>query len=473
MVRRSLHIAKQVRSGTEKSWCKALDLFSHMFSTGNEPDMVAYTSSLMAAGQGMQWQGSLGLLAQMRCSRTTPDAKTFITALGACAKGGAAGAADGLLATMGRMSLKADVVGMTSVVAAHARSNHRQKVVELLDRMQSASLEPNDYTLNFAIESCGTDWAEALSIFCGLCGDGFRPGAAVYDALIGSCGSVWGAACELLELMLRDRVDPSAHSYARTITSCCAGARQADELGQGAASDMWKRALVLLIDGESRKVDLDVVAYNTALETCVGPGDASWECAIAVLRRMHLRFLSPNEGTYCALIQTCSAGPFEELAPRLLESAWGIKESRAKKQVLCAVALEACEALSSRRGTETEASTGREHLMTRLLQDARDAKLEMDAITYRGAIQGSGSSWRLALGYFVDMRAALPGPDANAHRQLCISFAKGNAWEHASAMLEMLEGARHGGLEPSLAVVASFNSAISACQVAVRRRPLL
>lgn len=161
-------------------------LFADMSEQCLHPDVVTYSSLIMAHGTAHDVDSALRLFSKMPSVGIPRCSQTFAAILSACAKTGAVDHAAQLLAEMETSSLQPNLGHMTSAVAACARRQDEARARSFFEEMDRRTIKP-DVIAYTALISChvGVDaLLRAEALFAEMEGRGIQPDSFAFNAML-------------------------------------------------------------------------------------------------------------------------------------------------------------------------------------------------------------------------------------------------------------------------------------------------
>ncbi|CAK9062410.1 unnamed protein product [Durusdinium trenchii] len=342
-----------------------------------------------------------------------------------------------------------NVISFNAAIAACEKAMQWHQALALLDDMPSRSLQPNSVTYNSAITACdkSQQWQTALHLLGTMpCRDVIS-----YNAAISACSRShqWTQSLQLLKSLEEEEEE----------------ALEADEVSYGAAlrsSSSECFALDVLERIERRRLELNLIVWNSALSACAGnwpmvlsmlqqhEADAqsftlaltacgtssAWEAALAVLEQMPQRQVEVDDICFNSALHAVSSGRWD-VALHMLQ---------ATDHVVDVVGYSACI-----RECPWEIAMW-------LFESMLDQRLQTDLVAFGaalGACERSGR-WEQALSFLGSMPHRQHMPNTMCFNVALSACEKSSQWAVALQLLGTL----------GTADLVSFNAAISACEKA-------
>ncbi|CAK9101589.1 unnamed protein product [Durusdinium trenchii] len=478
-----------VISSCEKAgeWQQALHFLEYMDTVAVEPSIISYNAAISACEKANHWRQALELftLASTQ-TRLAGDVVGVNAALSACAKAAAQTQALSLFRAMPQMKLLPDVISYSTVITGQPWP----QVLNLLELMGSAAVQPNTITRNAAITSCVTgvwpSWPVALELLRAAehrsqpnrSPLGQRSSishlaeeSVATNVVLSGCvrAAAWQAALELFAKMV-EVASADAVSYSVAISAAEEATAWQDALllllatPRDAAAPLafaaaistvaragharWPWALELLRQMAREEVLPDVVCFNAAISSCEKAGQ--WPQALSLLDELGRR-RTASVVSYSAAISALRSAPSGVERARVLFDA--MQGARVQPNVVSFVSLLSCYETAWRWPDAL-------HLListssTRALISSAAGNVAMSACE-------KALEWEQALRTFWWMIEQSLQPDLISYVAAMSSCEKGHQWQ---AALSFFERMRLESIRPD---VTCFNAAISCCEKALQ-----
>ncbi|CAE7587345.1 unnamed protein product [Symbiodinium natans] len=188
-----------------------------------------------------------------------------------------------------------------------------EMTVGLLEKMQALGFSPEIATFNAVLSACARaqELAQCKLLLDTVNGASLQPDTVTCDHLIGGCcrRGLWEQALLLLG-RARDLSLADVSTFEEGLQACFRGRQP-------------RLALLLLAEMDRMPAGVTTPAINTAMATCARFG--LWKQAIALLSELQSRHLPPDSATYAAAAAACQSAPSTawEYAVLLLQESQG------------------------------------------------------------------------------------------------------------------------------------------------------
>lgn len=307
------------------------------------------------------------------------------------------------------------VVAHSAAINACARGSRWQHAQQVFVDMMAEGVAPNAIACNAVINACekSARWEQAIAWLAELPAQRLRPTVISFNTAISACsrGKRWTQAVQLVE-----QLEKEAHLAPNSIT-LAAVLSGLDTARQAKDGSDW------LAEWQSKRLDLDTIAYNVAISACE-KGQA-WASAFWLLQQMRGEEASSSSRPD-VLSYNAAASSLEMQAP----SQWW--------------------------------------RTAQLLQQMRIDEVQADAITYNSliAVCERGQQWHCSLVLWEEMLSAGVVPTAIGFNAMLGACSRGAQWARALQFLCDMPAATATGGPGSR--VASISAGVSACEHAGR-----
>lgn len=276
----------------------------------------AYNALINAAGQAGKYKLAESLFSEMRSLGLRLSIYTFNALLRAVVEGRGIEHALRVVRSMEAVGMRPDTHTITTLLDGYCRKGQLDKAEALLEQMRNGKPreKPSIYTYNILIRACGPlgDAERALRVFAKMKESRISPDNYTYCALLAACGNVtagldggseWSQK-EVARRIVAIEKDMASSSVQHTQASVSA---LMNALG---SEGMVEAVLEHLRTCQDSDVDtkapplLDVMSYNTAINSCVVAKrlDDAWE----IFKEMRALGVKPDLFTFNILINACA-----------------------------------------------------------------------------------------------------------------------------------------------------------------------
>lgn len=329
--------------GSAGQWQAAVSVLKEM-QTHATPNAVCFRSAMLACIKAGQFQNAKSVLDEMHQMGTTPGEMApdehvhlvaYVKHLQATHKALCQAWYDHVHALGGGKndpahyevaSLSKFVSHVESILPAvceeggdwqQLEAGQWRSALSVLDDMKQI---PSEISFNAALSACerGVQWQHALALLADMRLAEVTPTSVSLNTVVSACekGAQWKVALALLEDIKASSSSEADIEEASEPTSDLGVSAQVASfnaaMSECKAFGQWQRALSLLQEMRSARVQVDEKSFAMAISACER-GD-EWEHAVSLLEDMREALITPNVMNYGAAIATCAkAGRLEQV----------------------------------------------------------------------------------------------------------------------------------------------------------------
>ncbi|CAE7604036.1 unnamed protein product [Symbiodinium sp. CCMP2592] len=450
-------------------WRQTLSLQKRVRDRGSQPDPVTANLLLSSCGKESRWGMALRATSQIASSQIRVNIQAFNSILSACGRGGRWWQCVAVLADMASNLLSPDIVTYNSLMTVCQSTPQWMVVHQLFRDIQCLGLLADRIAFNSLLAACGSSqqWeAASMVVDLGI----FLPSVVTVGVAMNVLGEAgrWQSACRLLYALQEKRWEANTITYNSAI--------------DGAQGMAWKSALVIFGDLAAAGLQTSVVSITS---TVAAVGSHQWQAAAQITDASAVapcNALIAASGSL-AQWQSCLTNVQELLSQTLRINAFTINSSIAA----CGKAEKWQQALQIFADDDTladlvtfnailDACSGNAWQVAIRMFQLLCSQHTPDLVSYNAVIASlvPSGNWRLALA----LAGELPQRRLRANRITYSSLASVcggiHQWQIALTLLEQLTAElREGDKDSALGDVVLCSSALSACELAGRRGPLL
>ncbi|CAE7941187.1 unnamed protein product [Symbiodinium sp. KB8] len=448
--------------GKRRKWPMVQQLSTAWFTSFKSTECSAV---IAACGcEQRLWSQALQDLNLMQEQILIPDVVTYTTCLVACARSKEAQRALLLFEDMPKFAVRPSEVTFGAAIQACATCSCWQRGLELV-----AAVPQNSFAATSAISACGAGrWPLALAILEDL-GELKGSHRVAVNACITACAksSEWATALSLLARMASWLALPDVVSYSAAISAC-------EKAG------MWTAALALYASMMSSRTQIDVVGFGALISACEKA--AQWQLAVLLLQRAlestmvvpNLILFNEKAGEWkCAMLVFDTLQLYALLPDTISFNAVlsAMEKTQKWMQAVCLLKQSgiAADVISNNAVLSASGGAGRWRQALFVLCQTMALQLVPDLITYSAGVSACAKAkqWAGSLLLLQQLREAGGGAAEEIAYNAAVSSCE-DTWQWKES-LELLAAMRCDDLKPN---VLNLNVVIGACCKASELRPL-